>query len=57
MNTSREYKGIFWIPGEQDNWKNGILKFLDGIAYVDLFGSFDKDPFNNRSKRRKQLHD
>jgi len=55
MNTSREYKGIFWINGEQDNWKNGILKFLDGIAYVDLFGSFDKDPLNNESERREEI--
>lgn len=55
MNTDKTYKGIFWIPSEPENHKNGLLKFLNEIAYVDLFDSFDKDPFNIRSTRRKEF--
>lgn len=46
MNTIKIYKGVFWIPNESNNPKNGILKFLKERAFVDLFDSFDKDPFN-----------
>jgi hypothetical protein len=55
MDNTKTYKGIFWIPSEPDNYKNGLLKFLDKTAYVDLFDSFDKDPFNIKTKRRKEI--
>ncbi len=55
MDISKTYKGFFWIPSEPNNQKCGVLKFLNGTAYVDLFGSFDKDPFNVKSGRRKNI--
>ena len=55
MDVSREYKGIFWIPGEEENTKNGILKFLNGIAYIDLFGSFDENPLTVPKNRRNKV--
>ncbi|HBF89511.1 MAG TPA: hypothetical protein DDX39_12800 [Bacteroidales bacterium] len=55
MNINKQYKGIFWIPGEEKNWKNGLLKFINGIAYVEIFGSFDNDPLSVRPKRRNEI--
>lgn len=55
MNTTKTYKGIFWIPSEPDNHKNGILKFHGDTGYIDLFGSFDEDPLRNRSTRRNKI--
>lgn len=55
MNTNKTYKGVFWIPGEPENHKNGLLKFLNETAYVDLFDSFDNDPLNIKSTRRTEI--
>lgn len=55
MDTSKTYKGIFWIPSEPDNHKNGILKFHGDTGYIDLFGSFDEDPLRNGSTRRTKI--
>jgi len=55
MNPSKTYKGIFWIAGEEDNSKNGLLKFSNGVAYVELFDSFDKDPINIKTKQRDKI--
>lgn len=55
MNTNKTYKGVFWIPSEPENHKNGLLKFLNETAYVDLFDSFDNDPLNIKSTRRTEI--
>jgi hypothetical protein len=55
MITDKTYKGIFWIPTESDNHKNGLMKFLDHRAYIDLFDSFDNDPLNIKTKTRREI--
>ena len=55
MNTNKTYKGVFWLPNKPENHKNGLLKFLNERAYVDLFDSFDKDPLNFKSKKRTEI--
>lgn len=42
MNYTSTYKGKFWIKDEDANTKFGVLKFSNGIAYIDQFGAFDK---------------
>lgn len=55
MDINKTYKGVFWIPSEPENHKNGLLKFLNETAFVDLFDSFDKDPLNIKTKRRDKI--
>jgi len=55
MNINKTYKSIFWFPNECDNQKYGLLKFSDEIAFVEIFGSFDNDPFNIKTKRRNEI--
>ncbi|MFD1553880.1 hypothetical protein DNU06_16990 [Putridiphycobacter roseus] len=55
MNIEKEYKGIFWVGGEHDNWKNGILKYLNGVSYVEIFGSFDENPIALGARKRKKI--
>ncbi|SHJ71076.1 hypothetical protein SAMN04488028_101977 [Reichenbachiella agariperforans] len=40
MKFNKAYKGEFLIPGEEKNIVFGVLKFLNGTAYIDLFGHF-----------------
>jgi hypothetical protein len=50
MDINKIYKGNFWIAGEESNAKNGLLKFWNNTAYVDLFDSFDEHVFSTLSK-------
>tara|TARA_R110002020_G_scaffold425240_1_gene634677 strand:+ start:932 stop:1879 length:948 start_codon:yes stop_codon:yes gene_type:complete len=40
MDYRKYYKGEFWIKDNKDEKLFGLLKFLEGVAYIDLFGSF-----------------
>ncbi|MBW3470448.1 HEPN domain-containing protein [Arthrospiribacter ruber] len=40
MKYNKNYKGEFFIAGEDKNIVFGVLKFLNGTAYIDLFGHF-----------------
>lgn len=52
LDTSLEYKGKFWVSGNYKNRKNGILKFKEEIAYIDLFDSFDEPPFHQNFREK-----
>lgn len=40
MDYRKYYKGEFWIKDQKEKKLFGLLKFLDGVAYIDLYGSF-----------------
>jgi len=44
LNNIFEFKGIFWIPGNDSNQNTGTLHYSteDGLE-LDLFGSFDEE--------------
>lgn len=50
MKYNKDYKGEFFIENEENNKKFGVLKFLNGVAYIDLFGSF-----NSREEHKSEV--
>lgn len=40
MDYRKYYKGEFWPKDQKEKKLFGLLKFLDGVAYIDLYGSF-----------------
>lgn len=40
MKYNKSYKGEFFIAGDDKNIVFGVLKFLNGTAYIDLFEHF-----------------
>lgn len=40
MDYRKFHKGEFWTKDHKDEKLFGLLKFLDGVAYIDLYGSF-----------------
>ncbi|WP_425637927.1 HEPN domain-containing protein [Algoriphagus yeomjeoni] len=40
MDYRKYYKGEFWPKDQKEKKLFGLLKFVDGVAYIDLYGSF-----------------
>lgn len=40
MNYNSNFKGEFWPKNKKHQKLFGLLKFLEGVAYIDLYGSF-----------------
>ena len=55
MNQNYNYKENFWIPGEENKKLYGHLKFKNGIGYLELFDSFDKEPNRVGSNPRRSI--
>jgi hypothetical protein len=40
MDYRKYYKGEFWPKNQKEQKLFGLLKFQDGVGYIDLYGSF-----------------